>query len=64
MPGKEILIRDYLTRKNTELQPPYDEAEARAAERAMEEFDRIAAGLDEETIEQYLLGTLDTKHTG
>lgn len=35
-----------------------------AAEKAMEEFDRVDAFLDEEKMEAYLLGTLDSKYTG
>ena len=65
MSGKVIRMSDYLVRRNRKTQLPYDEAEARAAARAMEEFDRIAATMDEESIDEYLLGTkLDTKYTG
>lgn len=61
---KVIRIADYLNRKNPN-RLPYDEAEARAAERAMEEFDRVAAFLDEEKMEAYILEkACDSKYTG
>lgn len=63
MNDKLILLADYRERKRITV-PLFDEAEARAAEKAMEEFDRVDAFLDEEKMEAYLLGTLDSKYTG
>lgn len=64
MSGKLIRMEDYVIKKKRN-RLPFDEAEAVAAERAMEEFDRIAACMDEEKIDAYLLGTLsDSKYTG
>ncbi len=63
MNDKLILLADYRERKRKTV-PLFDEAEARAAEKAMEEFDRVDAFLDEEKMEAYLLGTLDSKYTG
>lgn len=63
MNNKLILFADYCERKRNSV-PLFDEAEAKAAEKAMEEFDRVDAFLDEEKMEAYLLGTLDSKYTG
>ncbi|MCQ2422923.1 MAG: hypothetical protein MJ064_08075 [Lachnospiraceae bacterium] len=67
MPGRMIRLSDFLARKNRNqsIQQPFDEAEAEAAEQAIEEFDKIAANLDEEKMEEYVLeGILGTKHIG
>lgn len=64
MAGKIIRMADVLTRKGIINQQPYDEAEAKAAEAAMEEFDKIAAEMDEDKIDEYILGRLASKHTG
>lgn len=67
MPGRMIRFSDFLARKNRNqsIQQPFDEAEAEAAEQAIEEFDKIAANLDEEKMEEYVLeGILGTKHIG
>ena len=61
MDTKVILLEEYCERKKAAA-PLYDEAEARAAEQALEEFDRVDACLDEEKMEEYLLGTLDIKY--
>ena len=63
MDTKVILLEEYCERKKAAAQL-YDEAEARDAELAMEEFDRVDAFLDEEKMEAYLLGTLDSKYIG
>ena len=64
MSAKLIRMEDYVGKKKRN-RLPFDEAEAMAAERAMDEFDRIAACMDEEKIDAYLLGTLsDSKYTG
>lgn len=64
MAGKIIRMTDVLTRKSLMSQQPYDEAEAKAAEAAMEEFDKIAAEMDEDKIDEYILGRVVSKHTG
>ncbi len=62
--GDIILLSDYRGHSTANVFPPYDEAEARAAELAMKEFDEIAADLDEERLEEYMLREPDSKHTG
>ncbi len=64
MAGKIIRMIDIFTRKKLMNQQTYDEAEAKEAEAAMEEFDKIAAEMDEDTIDEYILGREVSKHTG
>lgn len=68
MSGRILRFSDYLKKRKRQskcTQQPFDEAEAKAAEQAMEEFDKIAANLDEEKMEAYVLeGILDTKNIG